>query len=94
MGKELTYPFGFIREKEQIREANRLLNWSIPENNAKTINGYILESLENIPTKGMKFDKFYHTKDNGGTKSVPPPPPSLSLVGKGWDGKKGKKKHL
>ena len=24
MGKELTYPFGFIREKEQIREANRL----------------------------------------------------------------------
>tara|TARA_B100001029_G_C15058423_1_gene456295 strand:+ start:1391 stop:2638 length:1248 start_codon:yes stop_codon:yes gene_type:complete len=41
----------------QIREANRLLNWSIPENNAKTINGYILESLENIPTKSMKFDK-------------------------------------
>ena len=25
MGKELTYPFGFIREKEQIREANRLI---------------------------------------------------------------------
>ena len=23
MGKELRYPFGFIREKEQIREANR-----------------------------------------------------------------------
>ena len=25
MGKELTYPFGFIREKEQIAEANRLI---------------------------------------------------------------------
>tara|TARA_Y100001970_G_scaffold25200_1_gene30109 strand:+ start:1721 stop:2467 length:747 start_codon:yes stop_codon:yes gene_type:complete len=25
MGKELTYPFGFIREKEQITEANRLI---------------------------------------------------------------------
>ena len=25
MGKELRYPFGFIREKEQIREANRLI---------------------------------------------------------------------
>ena len=25
MGKELTYPFGFIREKEQIKEANRLI---------------------------------------------------------------------
>ncbi len=25
MGKELRYPFGFIREKEQIKEANRLI---------------------------------------------------------------------
>tara|TARA_X000000368_G_C22984904_1_gene691688 strand:- start:557 stop:1327 length:771 start_codon:yes stop_codon:yes gene_type:complete len=25
MGKELTYPFGFIREREQINEANRLI---------------------------------------------------------------------
>ena len=25
MGKELKYPFGFIREKEQIKEANRLI---------------------------------------------------------------------
>ena len=25
MGKELTYPFGFIREQEQINEANRLI---------------------------------------------------------------------
>ena len=25
MGKELTYPFGFVKEKEQINEANRLI---------------------------------------------------------------------
>ena len=25
MGKELRYPFGFIKEKEQINEANRLI---------------------------------------------------------------------
>jgi len=25
MGKELKYPFGFVREKEQIKEANRLI---------------------------------------------------------------------
>ena len=25
MGKELRYPFGFIKEKEQIKEANRLI---------------------------------------------------------------------
>lgn len=25
MGKELTYPFGFVREKEQINEANKLI---------------------------------------------------------------------
>ena len=41
----------------QIREINRTLNWKIPDNIAKTINGYILESLENIPKKGVIFDK-------------------------------------
>ena len=25
MGKELRYPFGFVREKEQVKEANRLI---------------------------------------------------------------------
>ena len=41
----------------QIREINKKLNWKIPENFAKTINGYILESLENIPSKGVIFER-------------------------------------
>jgi len=40
----------------QIREINKSLGWKIPETTAKTINGYILEYLENIPTQGETFD--------------------------------------
>ena len=40
----------------QIREINKSLGWKIPETAAKTINGYILECLENIPTQGETFD--------------------------------------
>ena len=39
----------------QIREINKLLDWKISEDAAKTINGYILECLENIPKKGETF---------------------------------------
>tara|TARA_B100001057_G_scaffold149940_1_gene149846 strand:+ start:1368 stop:2615 length:1248 start_codon:yes stop_codon:yes gene_type:complete len=39
----------------QIREINKALKWKIPENVAKTINGYILEYLEDIPKKGQTF---------------------------------------
>ena len=42
-------------------EINKILNWKIPENVAKTINGFILESLENIPTKGVIFDRDGYT---------------------------------
>ncbi len=45
----------------QIREINKILNWKIPENVAKTINGFILESLENIPAKGVIFDRDGYT---------------------------------
>ena len=40
----------------QIREINKSLDWEIPETAAKTINGYILECLENIPTQGETFN--------------------------------------
>ena len=41
----------------QIRELNKILGWKISENIAKTMNGYILECLENIPSKGIIFEK-------------------------------------
>lgn len=40
----------------QVREVNRVLDWKISENIAKTVNGYILECLEDIPKKGEVFD--------------------------------------
>ena len=44
-----------------IREVNRMLVWKLPESNAKTINGFILEYLENIPTQGTSFQiENYH----------------------------------
>ena len=44
-----------IKGSVQIREVNKTLGWKITEGNIKTINGYILEYLENIPNKGEKF---------------------------------------
>ena len=40
----------------QIREINKILVWDLPESSAKTINGYILEYLQDIPKKGMVFE--------------------------------------
>ncbi len=40
----------------QVRDANKILVWDLPESSAKTINGYILECLEDIPKKGMGFE--------------------------------------
>ena len=41
----------------QIRELNKVLNWDLTDSEAKTINGYILECLEDIPKKGMSFQR-------------------------------------
>ncbi len=35
-----------------IREMNRIMNWNLPTNGAKTLNGLILEYLETIPESG------------------------------------------
>ncbi|WP_198265705.1 HlyC/CorC family transporter [sulfur-oxidizing endosymbiont of Gigantopelta aegis] len=35
-----------------IRDLNRMMNWNLPTNNAKTINGLMLEYLESIPEAG------------------------------------------
>ena len=37
----------------KIRELNNYLNWSIPEDNAKTINGLITEYLDQIPQANL-----------------------------------------
>ncbi len=51
----------FVRESDttflvngtaNIREMNRVMNWTLPTDGAKTLNGLILEHLETIPESG------------------------------------------
>ena len=53
-----------------IREMNRIMNWSLPTDGPKTLNGLILEYLETIPSPGtcLKIDDYpieiVHSDDN------------------------------
>ena len=38
-----------------VREMNRAFGWSLPERGPKTLNGLVLEALENIPEAGTSF---------------------------------------
>jgi hypothetical protein len=37
-----------------VREINKAFNWHLPEDEARTINGMILEALEEIPVPGTR----------------------------------------
>lgn len=37
-----------------IREINKAFNWHLPEEEARTVNGMLLEALEEIPAKGTR----------------------------------------
>jgi Mg2+/Co2+ transporter CorB len=41
----------------QLREINKKLSINLADNSVTTINGYILESLQEIPQEGMTFKK-------------------------------------
>ena len=41
----------------QLREINKILSLSLSETSITTINGYILETLQEIPEVGMTFKK-------------------------------------
>jgi Mg2+/Co2+ transporter CorB len=68
-----------VRESDQtflvngtanIREMNRVMNWTLPTDGAKTLNGLILEYLETIPESGtgLKIEDYpieiIETRDN------------------------------
>jgi len=38
-----------------VREINKAFNWRLPEEEARTINGMILEALEDIPSSGIRL---------------------------------------
>ena len=39
-----------------IRDINKTLNWSLPTEGAKTVNGLIFETLETIPEANMSIN--------------------------------------
>ncbi|OON38813.1 magnesium/cobalt efflux protein [Izhakiella australiensis] len=41
-----------IEGSANVRELNKAFNWALPENEARTINGMLLEALEEIPQAG------------------------------------------
>lgn len=43
-----------------IRDLNRTLNWSLPTDGPKTLNGVILEYLESIPEQGTSLKLYGH----------------------------------
>ena len=53
-----------------IREINRIMNWTLPTNGPKTLNGLVLEYLENIPAAGTGLEiagypmEIVETNDN------------------------------
>jgi Mg2+/Co2+ transporter CorB len=74
-----------------IRQLNRLMNWALPTNGPKTLNGLIIEQLETIPDTGTGLTvaeypiEILDTSDNAIKKvrvSLPPTPaePELRAV--------------
>ena len=44
-----------VEGSASVRELNRLLNWKLPTDGPKTLNGLILEHLESIPESGVSL---------------------------------------
>ena len=52
---------GFIVDgSAQIRNLNKALNWNLPSDGPKTLNGIVLEHFENFPRKGAEFQFNNH----------------------------------
>jgi Mg2+/Co2+ transporter CorB len=41
-----------------VREINKAFNWHLPEDEARTVNGIILEALEEIPVPGTRIEQY------------------------------------
>ena len=60
-----------IDASASVRDINRNLGWELPTDGPKTLNGIILEFLENIPDANVSFeidDYRFETKELGDTK--------------------------
>jgi len=55
--KDITIDNIEVHGSVQLREINKKLSINLADNSVTTINGYILESLQEIPQEGMTFKK-------------------------------------
>ncbi|ALB63763.1 Hemolysins and related proteins containing CBS domains [Cronobacter condimenti 1330] len=46
-----------------VREINKAFNWRLPEEEARTVNGMILEALEDIPSAGIRLRLHHYDID-------------------------------
>ncbi len=47
-----------IEGSANLRDLNKLFDWDLPLEEARTFNGLILEHLEKIPDEGMEFELY------------------------------------
>ena len=52
-----------IEGSANIREINKVFNWQLPEQEARTINGMLLEALEEIPTVNTRVRVNHYDVD-------------------------------
>jgi Mg2+/Co2+ transporter CorB len=72
-----------------IRELNRAYNWTLPEDGPKTLNGLILNALEDIPETGtsLRIDEYtievVHSTEQIVKNARVTPPPEVSAESPG-----------
>ncbi|MDQ9187279.1 HlyC/CorC family transporter [Cronobacter sakazakii] len=52
-----------IEGSANVRELNKAFNWRLPEEEARTVNGMILEALEEIPSAGIRLRLYQYDID-------------------------------
>jgi Mg2+/Co2+ transporter CorB len=78
-----------VNASANVRALNRMMNWELPTDGAKTLNGLILEQLQTIPQTGTTLTlgdypvEIVHTSDNAVNKVRIRQPNALPLVGTG-----------
>ncbi len=51
----------WIKARVHVRDLNRIMNWELPTDGPKTLNGLIVENLERIPEPGTELDVSGHS---------------------------------
>lgn len=52
-----------VEGSANVRELNKAFNWTLPEEEARTVNGMLLEALEEIPSSGTRVHIGHYAVD-------------------------------